>query len=488
MKFPYTVTTDNITIFVGGQIIKMPSTHSGFKAMVAHLQGAAHDEEIIRQLSDKVKALSRLTAGKVTVIENTVYYRGAPVRSALSDRLVKLTDEGYDATPWALFMDKVMQNPSENSKERLFQFLERWDAPLTPDGDFIAFKGVNDDYSSTRNDPQGNRVYNRPGDTVEMPRELVEEDPDVTCASGLHACASHYLDSFWNLKKIVALAINPKDVVSIPSDYNLSKMRVCRYHVLGDVEDPRHRDDIEKSQVIDKDADGRVVRIAAEPVVVKAPKEGILTYNGETFVKTDNDFEEGDYAVHNKTGKIGKVEDYYEVNFDDEEHPRYKEWKEGQTAGDDIKCVMYICMKLHNGAHIEGSFDPENSDCSVQDFTPVAPFWDEVDDCGFEDHDSDDDEIENDDFEEDYSAVMGYDDDAEDLEEGGYINGVWTSYRDMIGDKTEEPTFEHEATGRSFTTSQFLFEVRESGQRAFSRKYGVPRTTVQDWLRRATQE
>jgi len=145
-------------------------------------------------------------------------------------------------------------------------------------------------------------------------------------------------------------------------------------------------------------------------------------------------------------------------------------------------------MKLHNGAHIEGSFDPENSDCSVQDFTPVAPFWDEVDDCGFEDHDSDDDEIENDDFEEDYSAVMGYDDDAEDLEEGGYINGVWTSYRDMIGDKTEEPTFEHEATGRSFTTSQFLFEVRESGQRAFSRKYGVPRTTVQDWLRRATQE
>jgi len=31
--------------------------------------------------------------------------------------------------------------------------------------------------------------------------------------------------------------VNPKDVVSVPYDYNYSKMRVCEYEVLREVED-----------------------------------------------------------------------------------------------------------------------------------------------------------------------------------------------------------------------------------------------------------
>ena len=443
MKFPYTISADNITVLCDGQIIKMPSTHSGFKAMTEHLQGAEHDAQTIKTLADKVSTLARLTAGQVTVMGATVYYKGVPVRSALSDRLIKLTDEGFDATPWALFMDKVMQNPSENSKERLFMFLERWDAPLTPHGNVVAFKGVNQDYT----DCHTGTFDNSPGQTVEMERSKVVEDPNITCASGLHVCASHYLDSFWISKKVVAVEVNPADVVSIPIDYNLSKMRVCRYTVIGDVEDERHRERIEKAQVVDNNENGRVVPVKAAPLVLNESQrveEGHYDEDGDRWVEVDTSIEIGGFVVEVETGKVGKVIDEYEVSYDDDEHPMHEEWEDGDVAGNDIADVIYVEVEFLDGSRGNGTYDP-NLPSSTYDFLPVELVEVDVDE---EDEDFDIDDV---------------------LEEDDTL------------------TFDHEPTGRTFTAPQLLASVREIGQRGFARKYGVPRTTLQDWLRRATE-
>lgn len=430
-KFPFTITTSNITVFTDGQIVKIPSTHSGFKALAEHLQGAEHDAQTIKDLADKRVALSRLTAGYVTIMGSTVYYKGVPIRTALSDRLVKLTDEGFDATPWALFMDKVMQNPSENSRERLFAFLERWDAPLTPDGDFIAFKGVREDYSSTRTDPNGNKVYNYPGTVVKMPREEVEENPDVTCASGLHACASHYLDSFWSTQnKVLALAINPRDVVSIPIDYNLSKMRLCRYEVIGDVEDDRHRSRIESSQVVDQNENGRVVPVEAEPLVLNQDQR-----IDDDYVEVDTSIEIDGMVVEVSTGKVGKVVWEREVHYHDEDHPMHEEWLEGDASGYHIDPVIFVEVAFLDGTEGHGTYDP-NLPSSTYDFLPVA---------------------------------LSEEDDENEVEDETGLE------------------FEHDATGRTFTAPKLMATVNELGQRGFARKFGVPRTTLQDWLRRASE-
>lgn len=448
-KYPFTITASNITVFVSGQIVKIPNTHSGFKALAEHLQGAEHDAETIMQLADKRKALARLTAGQVTVIGSTVYYRGVPIRSALSDRLIKLTDQGFDATPWALFMDKVMQNPSENSRERLFEFLDRWEAPLTPDGDFIAFKGVKADYSSTRTGPDGKTVYNIPGTVVEMPREQVVEDPNVTCASGLHACASHYLDSFWSTQnKVLALAINPRDVVSIPIDYNLSKMRVCRYEVIGDIEDTRHRDRIENAQVVDQNDAGRVVPVQPEPLILKQEnrvEDGHFDEDGDRWVEVDASIEIGTMVVEASTGKVGKVVEEYEVAYDDDEHPYHDEWRGGDLAGNEIANVVYVEVEFLDGSIGIGTYDP-NQPPSTYGFLPVEQIDPEEDDADFD--------------EDDVEVDLGED---------------------------EPMSFYHEQTGRTFTAPQLTASVREIGQRGFARKYGVPRTTLQDWLRRALE-
>jgi hypothetical protein len=69
-----------------------------------------------------------------------------------------------------------------------------------------------------------------------MMRNQVEDDENVTCAKGLHVCSKEYLPHFGG-QNIVACEVDPKDVVSVPLDYNNSKMRVCEYKVVGVITD-----------------------------------------------------------------------------------------------------------------------------------------------------------------------------------------------------------------------------------------------------------
>ena len=67
-----------------------------------------------------------------------------------------------------------------------------------------------------------------------MPRNQVNDDKNQTCSEGLHFCSQEYLGSFGG-DRVMILKINPKDVVSIPSDYNRSKGRACRYEIIAEL-------------------------------------------------------------------------------------------------------------------------------------------------------------------------------------------------------------------------------------------------------------
>ena len=55
-----------------------------------------------------------------------------------------------------------------------------------------------------------------------------------TCEQGLHFCSIAYLPNYPG-DRIMKVKINPKDVVSIPTDYQFSKGRTWRYEVIGEV-------------------------------------------------------------------------------------------------------------------------------------------------------------------------------------------------------------------------------------------------------------
>jgi len=69
------------------------------------------------------------------------------------------------------------------------------------------------------------------GQPVTMPREKCDSNPKQTCSSGLHVGAPGYVSTFGGDKNyILAVLVNPANVVAVPEDYNFEKMRVCEYY------------------------------------------------------------------------------------------------------------------------------------------------------------------------------------------------------------------------------------------------------------------
>jgi len=139
--------------------------------------------------------------------------------------------EGFPIEPMVMFMDNLYQNPSKRAVDELYGFLERGNLPITPDGHFLAYKRVREDYTDCHTGKMDNSI----GQVVEMERYDVDDNKDNTCSTGLHFCSKEYLSGFGGARTVI-VKINPADVVSIPSDYNQTKGRACRYEVVGEID------------------------------------------------------------------------------------------------------------------------------------------------------------------------------------------------------------------------------------------------------------
>jgi hypothetical protein len=64
-----------------------------------------------------------------------------------------------------------------------------------------------------------------------MNRSDVDANQDNTCSTGFHVCSHTYLEHFSAGIDLV-VEIDPRDVVAVPPDYDLSKMRLSSYRVL----------------------------------------------------------------------------------------------------------------------------------------------------------------------------------------------------------------------------------------------------------------
>jgi len=143
----------------------------------------------------------------------------------------------FKMTMFANFIRKLSKNPSYKVIRSLYGFLACNDVPLTEDGNFRAYKKVDFDYKDLHSHTFDNSV----GQTVKMPRNEVEDDPQKCCSHGLHVCSKSYLEHFGSndpgVNRVVIVEVDPMNVVSIPADYNNAKMRVCEYKVVDELTD-----------------------------------------------------------------------------------------------------------------------------------------------------------------------------------------------------------------------------------------------------------
>ena len=226
--FPYLIQGSNIVVVIGNKSHTISKTHVTYAKVLEAIK--AGDWDTVKDIIEPKKVVLNYGQGNVSIQGEKLFWKGTEMHNALSRRMIQMLQEGFPIEPLVLFMENLMQNPSKRSVTELYGFLEKNNLPITPDGYFLAYKKVRDDYL----DVHSGTMNNAPGQVVEMERNQVDDDQNQTCSTGLHFCSQEYLNHFGGARTVI-VKINPRDVVSIPNDYNNSKGRACRYEVIGEL-------------------------------------------------------------------------------------------------------------------------------------------------------------------------------------------------------------------------------------------------------------
>ncbi len=105
--------------------------------------------------------------------------------------------------------------------------------PLTPEGNFLAYKGVNEDFT----DLWSGKFSNKVGEVLEMRRNTVCDDANMGCSSGFHAGSYEYAKGYASGGgNLMVVEIDPSDVVSVPFDCSCQKLRTSKYKVVSHYE------------------------------------------------------------------------------------------------------------------------------------------------------------------------------------------------------------------------------------------------------------
>ena len=159
--------------------------------------------------------------------DGLLYENDSPIPSELNARIMQYKELGLPYNSLLKFWENLKQNPSYNSRQMLFAFLENNGHPLTEDGCFIAYRGVTSDFKDVHTKKFDNSV----GAVCEMPRDQVDDNPANTCSRGLHVACFDYAKGFGS--QLIEVKVNPRDVVAVPTDYNGTKMRTCKFEVVA---------------------------------------------------------------------------------------------------------------------------------------------------------------------------------------------------------------------------------------------------------------
>lgn len=315
MSFPYIVQGSNITVVIGNKPHTISKSHITYQKVLDAIK--ASDWDLVKNIIEPVKVVLNYGKGNVSVQGEQLFWKGKPMNNGLATRMIAMLQDEFPIEPLVNFMENLMTNPSKRAVTELYGFLEKNSLPITPDGHFLAYKKVRNDYLDIHSGTMDNSV----GNVVEMERNEVDDNKDQTCSTGLHFCSQDYLPHFGNGydSRVLIVKINPADVVSIPSDYNNAKGRACRYEVIGEIGNEGDKID----NAFDKPVQSNATNNIHKPVapVVSTPKTGSSEfYRGYTDGYKDKVYNSGNHSARDYTEGYAKGE----VDRQDGRNPRYQ--------------------------------------------------------------------------------------------------------------------------------------------------------------------
>lgn len=219
---------------------------------------AAADLE--RAFQEEFKKVEGILDGRMAMKGGAILVDGDPIDPTLQGHILRLLNEKGEprnASNWrafARFVENLYSNSSEFVRQQLFgwlsyQMLHGDGFTLTEDGCFVGYKGCAGTVDAPLSVRAGSAIVNGKrvtgqipnpvGAVVEMPRSQVQADPSVGCSHGLHIGTYNYAKD-WAKGVLLLVKVNPRDVVSVPTECQAQKIRACRYEVLEVTEGPHN--------------------------------------------------------------------------------------------------------------------------------------------------------------------------------------------------------------------------------------------------------
>lgn len=239
--------TGNASLFHNGRLYTATNEHLKWNEIRKAL--TENDESVVDLFDPSIEVSRRFEplGERVSVSNGRVYFDGDEVDNSLTRQILSfLRDDVDDWSPLVNFWERLAANPNPHSVEQLYRWLNVQDITINEDGMIVGYKGVervpgepDDTYQSVNSGTavvdgvtHTGKIPNYLGAVVTMPRSQVEFDPANGCSTGLHVGTWKYADG-WARGAVLLVEVDPRDVVSVPTDCNSEKLRVCRYTVMG---------------------------------------------------------------------------------------------------------------------------------------------------------------------------------------------------------------------------------------------------------------
>lgn len=242
-----------LTAVIDGQPYTITAANNNFKkALDAFKQNDWSN--FIAALSP-AQLIATWGVGKITVSNGQIFYKSAQINGSIVEKILSMIDEDINIEYLLRFLNKLYKNPSVESINEAWDFLNASGFVIDKNGDILAYRSVRNDFK----DHHSGKFDNSPGQVCQMKRSEVDADRNRTCSRGLHAGAWRYSSTFGHSSssKLVLIKINPKHIVSVPTDYSGGKMRVCQFTVLSEYtsKEPLKQSDVLNSTLVEEDED-----------------------------------------------------------------------------------------------------------------------------------------------------------------------------------------------------------------------------------------
>lgn len=241
MKTPHIITPTSIVAFIAGESLSIAAGTEKYKLALNALDKNDEDAFLIAFTKTEKEVFSESVSDEGFIVDgDKITVDGLEVFGPLKEKLQRMVKEGHNIDHLKEFVRNLHKNPSRSSVAEAYDFLAYAELPITDKGTFLAYKGIQDDYYSCtagtitlkKGKQENKKVFNGIGEEIECDRIHVDDDRRNSCSNGLHVGSFKYANDFG--AKTVLVEVNPKDIVSVPTDCSCQKMRVSAYKVIED--------------------------------------------------------------------------------------------------------------------------------------------------------------------------------------------------------------------------------------------------------------